>query len=159
MLLQDENGRFLQADTARHQVSLSTFSPEKYDLSQLQALLTLQHPHIAKEIQSINLFIPSKNEYADTQSTNTLLRAHRQMIRLRKMDTILHNAQRQGRISFYMTHHGEEAVHFGSASALKPQDVVFAQYREAGLLMWRGFTLEQFLNQCFSNDLDLGKGR
>jgi 2-oxoisovalerate dehydrogenase E1 component alpha subunit len=36
---------------------------------------------------------------------------------------------------------------------------VFAQYREAGLLMWRGFTLEQFANQCFSNDADLGKGR
>jgi len=25
--------------------------------------------------------------------------------------------------------------------------------------MWRGFTLEQFANQCFSNDADLGKGR
>ena len=36
---------------------------------------------------------------------------------------------------------------------------MFAQYREAGLLMWRGFTLEQFANQCFSNDADLGKGR
>ncbi|KAL7536949.1 hypothetical protein ACHAXR_007502 [Thalassiosira sp. AJA248-18] len=81
------------------------------------------------------------------------------MIRLRKMDTILHNAQRQGRISFYMTHHGEEAIHMGSASALKPQDHIFAQYREAGSLMWRGFSLEQFCNQCFSNDLDLGKGR
>jgi 2-oxoisovalerate dehydrogenase E1 component alpha subunit len=48
------------------------------------------------------------------------------------MDTILHNAQRQGRISFYMTQHGEEAIHMGSASALKPQDVILAQYREAG---------------------------
>lgn len=38
-------------------------------------------------------------------------------------------------------------------------DTVFAQYREAGLLMWRGFTLEQFANQCYSNDADLGKGR
>ena len=47
----------------------------------------------------------------------------------------------------------------GSASALQPQDYIFAQYREAGLLMWRGFTLDQFCNQCFSNDLDLGKGR
>lgn len=47
----------------------------------------------------------------------------------------------------------------GSGSALQPQDFIFAQYREAGLLMWRGFTLEQFCNQCFSNDLDLGKGR
>ena len=52
-----------------------------------------------------------------------------------------------------------QAIHFGSASALDSADTVFAQYREAGLLMWRGFTLEQFSNQCFSNDADLGKGR
>lgn len=75
------------------------------------------------------------------------------------MDTILHNAQRQGRISFYMTHHGEEGLLIGSASALSPKDFVFAQYREAGVLMWRGFTLDQFCNQCFSNELDLGKGK
>jgi len=58
-----------------------------------------------------------------------------------------------------MTCTGEEAIHIGSASALKPQDVVLAQYREAGVLMWRGFTLDQFTNQCFSNGLDIGKGR
>lgn len=81
------------------------------------------------------------------------------MIRLRQMDDILLNAQRQGRITFYMTCRGEEAIHMGAASALTTQDPVFAQYREQGLLMWRGFTLEQFTNQCFSNDLDLGKGR
>jgi 2-oxoisovalerate dehydrogenase E1 component alpha subunit len=75
------------------------------------------------------------------------------------MDKILQNAQRQGRISFYMTCNGEEAIHIGSASALELQDTVLAQYREAGLLMWRGFTLEQFTDQCFSNNADLGKGR
>ena len=82
-------------------------------------------------------------------------------IRLRAMDYILLNAQRQGQSSFYMTYSGEEAIkNVGSASAaLKSQDVVLAQYREAGILMWRGFTLEQFTNQCFSNDLDLGRGR
>jgi 2-oxoisovalerate dehydrogenase E1 component alpha subunit len=81
------------------------------------------------------------------------------MARLREMDKILQNAQRQGRISFYMTCQGEEAIHFGAASALELQDTVLAQYREAGLLMWRGFTLEQFTDQCFSNISDLGKGR
>ena len=25
--------------------------------------------------------------------------------------------------------------------------------------MYRGFTLDQFMNQCYSNELDLGKGR
>jgi len=75
------------------------------------------------------------------------------------MDTIFQNAQRQGRISFYMTSSGEEATHVGSASALNLKDVILAQYRETGILMWRGFTLQQFADQCFSNAGDLGKGR
>lgn len=32
------------------------------------------------------------------------------------------------------------------------------QYREAGVLLYRGFTLDEFMNQCYSNDLDYGKG-
>lgn len=26
-------------------------------------------------------------------------------------------------------------------------------------MLYRGFTLDQFMNQCYSNDMDLGKGR
>ncbi|XP_054820519.1 2-oxoisovalerate dehydrogenase subunit alpha 2, mitochondrial isoform X2 [Prosopis cineraria] len=33
------------------------------------------------------------------------------------------------------------------------------QYREPGVLLWRGFTLQEFANQCFSNKYDNGKGR
>jgi 2-oxoisovalerate dehydrogenase E1 component alpha subunit len=117
------------------------------------------YPLHAHEFDNSELLAPSKNSFPDTQNDNTLMRAYRHMIRLREMDTILQNAQRQGRISFYMTCLGEEAIHIGSASALNLQDVVLAQYREAGLLMWRGFTLEQFTDQCFSNNKDLGKGR
>lgn len=47
----------------------------------------------------------------------------------------------------------------GSAMAWRPDDEVFAQYREAGVLMWRGFTLQQFADQCLSNKDDAGKGR
>lgn len=67
--------------------------------------------------------------------------------------------KRQGRISFYMQAAGEEGTLIGSASALKPQDVVLAQYREVGVLLWRGFTVQQCADQCFSNEKDLGKGR
>ena len=31
-----------------------------------------------------------------------------------------------------MTNYGEEATHIGSAAALKPKDLVYGQYREAG---------------------------
>lgn len=81
------------------------------------------------------------------------------MIKLNQMDILLYEAQRQGRISFYMTSYGEEGTHFGPAAALKNEDLVFGQYREPGVLMWRGFSLEQFVNQCFGNEHDLGKGR
>ncbi|KAI8885869.1 Dehydrogenase, E1 component [Backusella circina FSU 941] len=74
------------------------------------------------------------------------------------MDGILYDAQRQGRISFYMTHYGEEAM-IGSAIALTSDDVIFGQYREAFMLLYRGFTVDDMVNQCFSNDLDAGKGR
>ncbi len=65
-------------------------------------------------------------------------RMYKSMATVNVMDTILYDAQRQGRISFYMTSFGEEATHIGSASVLDMDDVIFAQYREVGVLMWRG---------------------
>ena len=65
----------------------------------------------------------------------------------------------QGIISFYMTNYGEEGIQFGSAAALDPDDVVYAQYREAGVILWRGFTLDNLMDQCFSNQNDRGRGR
>ncbi len=41
-----------------------------------------------------------------------------------------------------MTSFGEEATHLGSAAALTMDDVIFGQYREVGVLMWRGFTVD-----------------
>ncbi|XP_034211116.1 2-oxoisovalerate dehydrogenase subunit alpha 2, mitochondrial isoform X1 [Prunus dulcis] len=35
----------------------------------------------------------------------------------------------------------------------------YVEYREAGVLLWRGFTIQEFANQCFSNKADYGKGR
>ena len=65
----------------------------------------------------------------------------------------------QGRFSFYMTSSGEEATAIGSAAALSNDDVVFAQYREQGVIMWRGFTLQDMADQCFGNNKEQGKGR
>jgi 2-oxoisovalerate dehydrogenase E1 component alpha subunit len=88
-----------------------------------------------------------------------LVRVYTTMLQIQQMDNVLYDAQRQGRISFYMTAGGEEAVHIGTACALKDDDPVMAQYREQGVLMWRGFSLQQFADQCCSNVDDIGKGR
>ncbi|KAG9148490.1 hypothetical protein Leryth_024613 [Lithospermum erythrorhizon] len=87
------------------------------------------------------------------------LKMYSDMVTLQVMDSIFYEAQRQGRISFYLTTNGEEAINIASAAALNISDYVFPQYREAGVLLWRGFSLQDFVNQCFGNKADNGKGR
>ncbi|KAG2433713.1 hypothetical protein HXX76_008081 [Chlamydomonas incerta] len=92
-------------------------------------------------------------------SQDLALRMYGAMARLQTMDTMFYEAQRQGRFSFYLTCQGEEATNIGSAAGLGDQDMVFAQYREQGVLLWRGYTLDQFANQLLGNALEPGKGR
>lgn len=49
------------------------------------------------------------------------------MASLQIMDTIFYEAQRQGRISFYLTSIGEEAINIASAAALTTDDIIFPQ--------------------------------
>lgn len=81
------------------------------------------------------------------------------MVYTRILDERMVGAQRQGRLSFYLTCTGEEASVAGTIAAFKHDDMVMGQYREQVALRFRGFTTEQFMNQLFSNDSDLGKGR
>ncbi|XP_003222955.1 2-oxoisovalerate dehydrogenase subunit alpha, mitochondrial isoform X1 [Anolis carolinensis] len=92
-------------------------------------------------------------------SKEQVLKFYKSMTLLNTMDRILYESQRQGRISFYMTNYGEEGTHIGSAAALDDTDLVFGQYREAGVLMHRGYPLDLFMAQCYGNATDPGKGR
>ncbi|KAL0351556.1 UNVERIFIED_CONTAM: 2-oxoisovalerate dehydrogenase subunit alpha 2, mitochondrial [Sesamum calycinum] len=89
----------------------------------------------------------------------TAVKMYKSMVTLQIMDHIFYEAQRQGRISFYMTSMGEEAINIATAAALSPDDIILPQYREPGILLWRGFTIEEFANQCFGTKNDTGKGR
>jgi Dehydrogenase E1 component len=88
-----------------------------------------------------------------------VIKLYRDMLVVSIMDLIMFDAQRQGRLSFYMVSAGEEAVSVGTASALEKEDVVFCQYREQGVFKQRGFKLSDFMNQLFANNKDPGKGR
>lgn len=92
-------------------------------------------------------------------SDEEMITWYKNMLTVSIMDMIMFEAQRQGRLSFYMVSAGEEGIAVGSAAALSPDDVVFAQYREHGVLKQRGFTLKQFMSQLFANRNDNGKGR
>ena len=90
---------------------------------------------------------------------DTALKIYKTMRFIRALDERMQAAQRQGRVSFYMQCLGEEGAVTASAAALDDADMIMAQYREQAALRYRGFTLEQFMNQMFSNEKDLGKGR
>ncbi|KAH9211935.1 dehydrogenase E1 component [Leptodontidium sp. 2 PMI_412] len=87
------------------------------------------------------------------------LKMYEDMLSVSIMDVIMFDAQRQGRLSFYMTSQGEEGTCVGSASALEKEDVIFCQYREAGVFAQRGYKFDDFMSQLFANAKDPGRGR
>jgi pyruvate dehydrogenase E1 component alpha subunit len=89
---------------------------------------------------------------------DTLVKIFDSMMLVRIMDDRMMRLQRQGRLGFYMKAIGEEASHFAVA-ALRPSDWVFPSYREQGAWFWRGYSVEQFINQLFGNAEDTIKGR
>lgn len=92
-------------------------------------------------------------------SDGDVVKLYKDMLYISIMDLIMFDAQRQGRLSFYMVSAGEEAVSVGSASVLDPEDPVYCQYREQGFFKQRGFTTNEFMSQLFANKNDTGKGR
>lgn len=60
-------------------------------------------------------------------SEQVAVRMYAAMVTLSLMDSIFYEAQRQGRISFYVTSIGEEAINIASAAALTDDDLIFPQ--------------------------------
>ncbi len=83
----------------------------------------------------------------------------RNMALTRAFDERLYRAQRQGKTSFYMKSTGEEATSVAPAMAMASDDMVFPSYRQQGILITRGYPLEDMINQIYSNRMDKLKGR
>ncbi|MDN3520777.1 thiamine pyrophosphate-dependent dehydrogenase E1 component subunit alpha [Halomonas ramblicola] len=92
-------------------------------------------------------------------SREQALKIYHAMVATRVLDERMMAAQRQGRLSFYMQCTGEEAAVIGATAALDDADMIMAQYREQGALVYRGFGYDEFMNQLFGNEQDYGKGR
>lgn len=132
------------SETARNTGFESSFTDE------LHFLNPLEMPTIPTfRVLDSNGNIKSSTKMPEISDDN-LVEIYKKMSLLSKMDKILLQSQRQGRVSFYMTCSGEEAAVIGSAAALSDEDTVFTQYREVGVFLWRGFTLNEIMHQCFS---------
>lgn len=103
--------------------------------------------------------VVDKEAHSPDISDEDAIRLYKDMVTVSVMDIIMFDAQRQGRVSFYMVSAGEEGIAVGSASALSPEDPIFAQYRETGIFQHRGFTMDDFMAQLFATKNDPGKGR
>jgi pyruvate dehydrogenase E1 component alpha subunit/2-oxoisovalerate dehydrogenase E1 component alpha subunit len=102
----------------------------------------------------------SAREVSDPAITPAIaLRAYRCMKLMRLLDARMVLMQRQGRIGFYGTATGQEAVPVGAALALEPEDWVFQALRESSMMLVRGLPLSTYLAQIFGNAGDLLKGR
>jgi pyruvate dehydrogenase E1 component alpha subunit/2-oxoisovalerate dehydrogenase E1 component alpha subunit len=88
-----------------------------------------------------------------------LLRMHREMLRLRLLEARMVVLQRQGRVGFYGSCTGQEAVAIAAGCALEEADWVFPALRESAIMLVRGFPLARYLAQVFGNALDVLKGR
>ncbi|NUB45647.1 3-methyl-2-oxobutanoate dehydrogenase (2-methylpropanoyl-transferring) subunit alpha [Fertoebacter nigrum] len=83
----------------------------------------------------------------------------RHMLKLRAYDARMLLAQRQQKPSFYMQHLGEEAVSCAFQRALRPGDMNFPTYRQAGLLIASGYPVKTMMCQVYGNDGDPVRGR
>lgn len=91
-------------------------------------------------------------------SPEDLQKLYRYMVLTRLLDERALMMQRQGRIGFYVTSTGQEAI-VGSGFALKALDWVFPAYREHAVGLIREFPLKVLIAQLFGNDQDVVKGR
>ncbi|MDB5908111.1 MAG: 3-methyl-2-oxobutanoate dehydrogenase (2-methylpropanoyl-transferring) subunit alpha [Massilia sp.] len=83
----------------------------------------------------------------------------RTMMKTRIFDARMVIAQRQKKMSFYMTSLGEEAIGTAQALALQDGDMNFPTYRQQSLLMAKQVSLVDMICQLLSNEHDPLKGR
>ncbi len=87
------------------------------------------------------------------------IRLYREMRRVRLLDETMVSLQRQGRVSFYGSCVGQEAVPVAAALAADDKDWVFQALRESCIMLVRGAPLKRYLAQVFGSRSDILKGR
>lgn len=78
-------------------------------------------------------------------SEELLLKLYRTLVLSRKFDERLLNLQRQGRIGTFPPISGQEATQLGAAALLRPSDWMVPAFRETGVEIWRGRSLESII--------------
>ncbi len=102
--------------------------------------------------------VPLPGARISTIPDATLTRMFEVMLLTRLVDDRMTRLSQDGGLGFYMASIGEEASHF-AAAPLRETDWVFPSYREQGVWLWRGYSLQQYVDQVLGNAGDPSKGR
>lgn len=88
----------------------------------------------------------------------TLARMFDVLLLTRIVDDRMTQLSRQGGLGFYVASTGEEASHF-AVGPLRQTDWVFPSHREQAAWLWRGYAIQQLVDQLLGNCDDPIKGR
>jgi 2-oxoisovalerate dehydrogenase E1 component alpha subunit len=92
-------------------------------------------------------------------SEGQLKELYKYMLLVRLMDERGMLLQRQGRLGFYISAEGQEAVHVGAGYAMEPDDWYYPHYRDPGVALMRGVTFREVFHQLYGDAEDGIKGR
>ena len=92
-------------------------------------------------------------------SHEDLLKMHRYMLTVRRLNEKGMSLQRQGRIGFFMESTGQEACQIGMSYTLSPIDWAFPSYRDPGTCLVKGVPLSALFDQIMGNSADESNGR
>lgn len=124
---------FSAAKAAVATVENTVMQPNSTIALPITTKLVIHDPQADAKIPVFRILDPSGKLLADSidSDVNEQLaqKMYQHMVRIQCLDNVLYNAQRQGRISFYMQAHGEEAIHIGartcSSAAFLPLSLPF----------------------------------
>jgi 2-oxoisovalerate dehydrogenase E1 component alpha subunit len=97
--------------------------------------------------------------FVDSIPLDDVVALYRAMLAQRVYDDRMIKMQRQGRLGFYLACTGEEACCYGPTYALEDRDWLFPAYREPGTALWRGMSLQKWVDNLVGNEDDPVKGR
>lgn len=127
-----------------------------------EAIETANAPQVAPDLGLLTVLRDDGSADAMTDpgmAPDLLLRAYREIKRLRLLDARMILLQRQGRVGFYGACTGQEATPIATGLALAKDDWVFPALRESAIMLVRGFPLVKYVAQVYGNAADLLKGR
>ena len=135
-----EPGHFVGAPTSVFTEELKFYHPHVHDLPATMPTFRLMDDD----------GVPLPGAALPDIDQETCVKMQETMVQVNEFDRVFYDAQRQGRLSFYFTNRGEEAQAVGSAAALAPNDWVWPQYRELGVIFYRGYSMEECANRAWA---------